>query len=84
MRAHRESNADLLLRSEAPEHVSANGGQITHPTLDVRRARFREYLDVMRWAWTQERFSYAGTFYTFRDVELIPKPCTIREELSSA
>jgi alkanesulfonate monooxygenase SsuD/methylene tetrahydromethanopterin reductase-like flavin-dependent oxidoreductase (luciferase family) len=38
------------------------------------RARFREYLDVMRWAWTQERFSYAGTFYTFRDVELIPKP----------
>jgi len=38
------------------------------------RARFREYLDVMRLAWTQERFSYAGTFYTFRDVELIPKP----------
>jgi alkanesulfonate monooxygenase SsuD/methylene tetrahydromethanopterin reductase-like flavin-dependent oxidoreductase (luciferase family) len=38
------------------------------------RARFREYLDVMRLAWTQERFSYSGTFYTFRDVELIPKP----------
>ena len=38
------------------------------------RARFREYLDVMRLAWTQERFSYTGTFYTFRDVALIPKP----------
>jgi alkanesulfonate monooxygenase SsuD/methylene tetrahydromethanopterin reductase-like flavin-dependent oxidoreductase (luciferase family) len=38
------------------------------------RARFQEYLDVMRLAWTQERFSYAGTFYTFRDVELVPKP----------
>ena len=38
------------------------------------RARFREYLDVMRLAWTQERFSYAGTFYMFRDVEPIPKP----------
>jgi len=38
------------------------------------RARFRECLDVMRLAWTQERFSYAGTFYTCRDVEVIPKP----------
>jgi hypothetical protein len=44
MRAHRESNPDLLLRAEAPEHVSANRGQITQPTLDVRRTRFREYL----------------------------------------
>ena len=48
MRAHRESNADLLLRAEAPEHVSANRGQITQPTLDVRRARFREYLGKTR------------------------------------
>ena len=38
------------------------------------RARFREYLDVMRLAWTQECFSSAETFYAFRDVELIPKP----------
>ena len=48
MRAHRESDAELLLRSEAPEHVSANRGQITQPTLDVRRARFREYLGTTR------------------------------------
>ena len=38
------------------------------------RARFREYLEVMRLAWTQERFSYTGTFYTCRDLVLIPKP----------
>jgi len=38
------------------------------------RARFREYLDVMRLAWTQERFSYAGTFYRCQDLVLIPKP----------
>jgi alkanesulfonate monooxygenase SsuD/methylene tetrahydromethanopterin reductase-like flavin-dependent oxidoreductase (luciferase family) len=38
------------------------------------RARFREYLEVMRCAWTQPRFSYTGTFYTCRDLEVIPKP----------
>jgi alkanesulfonate monooxygenase SsuD/methylene tetrahydromethanopterin reductase-like flavin-dependent oxidoreductase (luciferase family) len=38
------------------------------------RARFRESLDVMRLAWTQERFSSTGTFDTFRYMALIPKP----------
>jgi alkanesulfonate monooxygenase SsuD/methylene tetrahydromethanopterin reductase-like flavin-dependent oxidoreductase (luciferase family) len=38
------------------------------------RARFREFFDVMRLAWTQERFSYEGKYYTFKDVCLIPKP----------
>ena len=39
------------------------------------RERFREYLEVMRLAWTQPRVSYTGTFYTCRDLEVIPKPC---------
>ena len=38
------------------------------------RERFREFFEVMRLAWTQERFSYEGKYYTFRDVCLIPKP----------
>jgi len=38
------------------------------------RERFREFFDVMQLAWTQERFSYEGKYYTFRDVCLIPKP----------
>jgi alkanesulfonate monooxygenase SsuD/methylene tetrahydromethanopterin reductase-like flavin-dependent oxidoreductase (luciferase family) len=38
------------------------------------RARFREYLEVMRLAWTQPRFSYTGTFYTCRDLEMVPRP----------
>jgi alkanesulfonate monooxygenase SsuD/methylene tetrahydromethanopterin reductase-like flavin-dependent oxidoreductase (luciferase family) len=38
------------------------------------RERFQECLEVMRLAWTQPRFSYTGTFYTYRDVEVIPKP----------
>jgi alkanesulfonate monooxygenase SsuD/methylene tetrahydromethanopterin reductase-like flavin-dependent oxidoreductase (luciferase family) len=38
------------------------------------RQRFREYLEVMRLAWTQPHVSYTGTFYTCRDLEVIPKP----------
>jgi alkanesulfonate monooxygenase SsuD/methylene tetrahydromethanopterin reductase-like flavin-dependent oxidoreductase (luciferase family) len=38
------------------------------------RERFREFFDVMRLAWTQERFSYQGQYYTFKEVCLIPKP----------
>ena len=38
------------------------------------RERFREYFDVMRLAWTQERFSHQGEYYNFQDVCLIPKP----------
>jgi hypothetical protein len=48
MRAHRESNVDLLLRSEAPDFISANRGQITQPTLDARRAGLRQYLGTTR------------------------------------
>jgi alkanesulfonate monooxygenase SsuD/methylene tetrahydromethanopterin reductase-like flavin-dependent oxidoreductase (luciferase family) len=39
------------------------------------RARFEEFLQVMRLAFTQERFSYSGKYYTFRDVYMVPKPC---------
>jgi alkanesulfonate monooxygenase SsuD/methylene tetrahydromethanopterin reductase-like flavin-dependent oxidoreductase (luciferase family) len=38
------------------------------------RERFREFFEVMQRAWTQERFSYEGKYYTFKDVCLIPKP----------
>jgi alkanesulfonate monooxygenase SsuD/methylene tetrahydromethanopterin reductase-like flavin-dependent oxidoreductase (luciferase family) len=38
------------------------------------RARFREFFDVMQLAWTQERFSYQGKYYTFKEVCVIPKP----------
>ena len=38
------------------------------------RARFRECLDVILAAWTNERFSYEGEYYRFNDVCVIPKP----------
>lgn len=48
MRAHRESDADLLLASDAPDFISANRGELTEPTLDERRERFRQYLGATR------------------------------------
>lgn len=44
MRAHRESNVDLLLEDEAADYVVASRGEITHPTIEQRRERFGAYL----------------------------------------
>ena len=38
------------------------------------RERFAEVLEILRRAWTQERFSFHGQFYHFDDVCLVPKP----------
>lgn len=42
---------------------------------DESRERFAEVLEILRRAWTQERFSFEGKFYRFHDVCLVPKPC---------
>ncbi len=36
--------------------------------------KFREYVDVVLKAWTNERLSYEGEFCQFDDVEVLPKP----------
>jgi len=56
-------------RSGLPEHYQ--GFNIPYAE---SRERFQETLDVLRAAWTQERFTYAGTYFQFRDVCLTPKP----------
>lgn len=38
------------------------------------RERFFESLEVIRKAWTNERFSFQGNFYSYDDVCLVPKP----------
>src|SRR5919108_2505927 len=39
------------------------------------RARFEESLEIMRLAWTTERFSYTGKFYRVDNLAVVPKPC---------
>jgi alkanesulfonate monooxygenase SsuD/methylene tetrahydromethanopterin reductase-like flavin-dependent oxidoreductase (luciferase family) len=53
------------------------------------RPRFRECLEVIMKAWTEERFSYHGQFYNYDNVCVIPKPLQkphppIRNAASSA
>jgi alkanesulfonate monooxygenase SsuD/methylene tetrahydromethanopterin reductase-like flavin-dependent oxidoreductase (luciferase family) len=38
------------------------------------RARFDEALQIIRLAWTQERFSFRGRFYEVEEVSVVPRP----------
>ncbi len=38
------------------------------------RERFQECLEVIQAAWSNERFSHQGKFYTFNDLCVLPKP----------
>lgn len=38
------------------------------------RERFQETLDILIAAWTKDRFTYEGKYYTFRDICIVPKP----------
>ena len=38
------------------------------------RERFAEVLEVLKRAWTEEKFSFSGKYYNFENVCLVPKP----------
>jgi alkanesulfonate monooxygenase SsuD/methylene tetrahydromethanopterin reductase-like flavin-dependent oxidoreductase (luciferase family) len=38
------------------------------------RDRFQEGLEVILKAWTEERFSHTGKFFTFKDLGIVPRP----------
>jgi alkanesulfonate monooxygenase SsuD/methylene tetrahydromethanopterin reductase-like flavin-dependent oxidoreductase (luciferase family) len=38
------------------------------------RARFDEALEIIRLAWTQERFSYSGVFHQIDEIAVVPRP----------
>lgn len=38
------------------------------------RLRFEEALEIIRKAWTEERFSFTGKYYQVSDVSVVPKP----------
>ena len=42
--------------------------------LAENRARFDEALEIIRLAWTHERFSYEGTFYRVDNLSVVPRP----------
>src|SRR5690242_4500577 len=38
------------------------------------RARFDEALEIIRLAWTKERFSYRGAFHDVEEISVVPRP----------
>jgi alkanesulfonate monooxygenase SsuD/methylene tetrahydromethanopterin reductase-like flavin-dependent oxidoreductase (luciferase family) len=42
--------------------------------VEENRARFDEALEIIRRAWTEERFSYRGRFYRVEELAVVPKP----------
>lgn len=42
--------------------------------IDQSKALFREHLDIIRLAWTEEEFSFKGKFNTIDSVRVVPKP----------
>jgi len=45
-----------------------------HVPVAENRARFGEALDIIRLAWTTERFSYQGAFYQVENLAVAPRP----------
>jgi len=56
-------------RGSLPEHFSGFG-----ISQSENRDRFLEGLDIIRQAWTTERFSYRGRFFNVGEVAVVPKP----------
>lgn len=42
--------------------------------LEESRGRFMESLDILKLAWSQDKFSYAGQYYNVNNVSIVPKP----------
>src|SRR5262244_2006518 len=55
-----------------PLRVAEEAAIVDH--ISESRALFSESLEIIRRAWTEEPFSYAGKYYQFRDVNVVPKP----------
>lgn len=48
--------------------------RIFNVPMSESRGRFEEGFEVMRRAWTEDRFSFSGDFYKFDDVSIWPRP----------
>lgn len=76
--AEEVTTVDHLSRGRLIFGVGRSGFPRTYEAYGVpyaeSRERFAETLDILKRAWTQEKFSYAGRWHSFKDVCLVPKP----------
>jgi alkanesulfonate monooxygenase SsuD/methylene tetrahydromethanopterin reductase-like flavin-dependent oxidoreductase (luciferase family) len=75
-----EDIAELDLLSSGRVYFGAGRGYQPHEfagfhiPIESSRERFWECLEIIRLAWIQETFSYAGKFYHYEDIALLPRP----------
>ena len=76
--AEEVATVDQISRGRVDFGVGRSGFARAYEGYDIpygeSRERFQECLEIIMAAWTNERFSYQGKYYTFNDVCVIPKP----------
>jgi alkanesulfonate monooxygenase SsuD/methylene tetrahydromethanopterin reductase-like flavin-dependent oxidoreductase (luciferase family) len=71
------AQADILLEGRLDVGVGRGHAWLNEPAnivLEENVERYAEELDILLKAWTEDRFSYEGKYYTFKDVQVVPKP----------
>jgi alkanesulfonate monooxygenase SsuD/methylene tetrahydromethanopterin reductase-like flavin-dependent oxidoreductase (luciferase family) len=71
------AQADILLDGRLDVGVGRGHAWLNEPAnivLEENVERYAEELDILLKAWTGERFSYEGKYYTVKDVQVVPKP----------
>jgi alkanesulfonate monooxygenase SsuD/methylene tetrahydromethanopterin reductase-like flavin-dependent oxidoreductase (luciferase family) len=76
--AEEAATVDQLSKGRLIFGVGRSGFAHTYKTYGVdygeSRERFAETLEILKQAWTEDRFSYKGKYYSFENVALTPKP----------
>ena len=71
------ATADILLDGRLEVGVGRGHAWLQEPAnivLEENVERYPECLDILEKAWTEDRFSYDGKYYTAKDLSVVPKP----------
>jgi alkanesulfonate monooxygenase SsuD/methylene tetrahydromethanopterin reductase-like flavin-dependent oxidoreductase (luciferase family) len=71
------ATADILLDGRLEVGVGRGHAWLQEPAnivLEENVERYPECLDILELAWTNDRFSYDGKYYTAKDLAVVPKP----------
>lgn len=76
--AEETATVDQISRGRLIFGVGRSGFARTYESYGVpyaeSRERFAETLEIILKAWTEDNFSYEGTWHSYKDVSLVPKP----------
>ena len=71
------AEADILTGGRLEIGVGRGHGWLYMPAsipFKESQGRYEESMEILRRAWTEERFSFRGEYYSVDDVQVVPKP----------